>query len=136
VTALDPRTWAASKAIASQEERDKIAAQTPEDLLSQNESSVASLADNVAAGLLWSDDREVGKASAVELQWTEEEVLHAQDGSSLRKGSLFGSLMRWAFQGALLFSLLRVLFNWQDSLGGTMGKSRKKAKCEDYELPF
>eukprot|EP00930_Biecheleria_cincta_P066476 TRINITY_DN525_c0_g1_i11.p1 TRINITY_DN525_c0_g1~~TRINITY_DN525_c0_g1_i11.p1 ORF type:complete len:600 (+),score=133.87 TRINITY_DN525_c0_g1_i11:79-1878(+) len=139
VAALDPRTWKESKAAASQEERAKIAAQAVDDVLSQNESDVASLADNVAAGLLWSDDdQEVGKASVPELQWTEEEVLHAHDGSSLKlgtqKGGLFGSLMRWAFQGALLFSLLRVLFNWQDSLCG--GSSKKKAKCEDYELPF
>jgi len=141
VTALDPRTWKESKAVASQEERAKIAAQATDDVLSQNESSVASLADNVAAGLLWSDDdQEAGKASAAELQWTHEEVLHAHDGSSLKlsnqKGSMFGSLLRWAFQGALLFSLLRVLFNWQDSLSGASSKSRKKAKCEDYELPF
>jgi hypothetical protein len=141
VTALDPRTWKESKAVASQEERAKIAAQATDDVLSQNESSVASLADNVAAGLLWSDDdQEAGKASAAELQWTHEEVLHAHDGSSLKlsnqKGGMFGSLMRWAFQGALLFSLLRVLFNWQDSLSGASSKSRKKAKCEDYELPF
>jgi len=137
VTALDPRTWKESKAVASQEERAKIAAQATDDVLSQNESSVASLADNVAAGLLWSDDdKDAAKASVVELQWTEEEVLHAHEGSSPKKSSLLGGVMRLAFQGALLFSLLRVLISWQSSLGGTSSKSRKKVKCEDYELPF
>jgi len=133
VTALDPRTWTASKALASEDER----AQAVDDVLGQNGSSVASLADNVAAGLLWSDDdQEAGKASVSDLQWTEEEVLHAHDGSSLKsgtqRGSLMGGVMRLAFQGALLFSLMRVLINWQSSMGGP----RKKVKCEDYELPF
>jgi len=134
---FDPRTWAGSKAEASQEERDKIAAQAIDDVASQNESSVASLADNVAAGLLWSDDdQDVTKAPVVELQWTEEEILHAHEGSSQKKTSLLGNVTRWAFQGALLFSLLRLLFSWQDSLSGTSSKNRKKVKCDDYELPF
>jgi len=137
VTALDPRTWTGSKAEASPEERAKIAAQAVDDGLNQNESSVASLADNVAASLLWSDDdQDVAKASVVELQWTEEEVLHAHEGASPKKSSLLGGVMRLAFQGALLFSLLRVLVSWQSSLGGTSSKNRKKVKCEDYELPF
>lgn len=140
VVALDPRTWTGSKSKAPQEERAKIIAQAVNDDISQNVSSVASLADNVAAGLLWSeDDDEVAKAPIAELQWTEEEVLHAQEGPSTKMGaqrSLLSSVVRLSLQGALLFSLVRVLVNWQASLGGSSSKPRKKAKCEDHELPF